>query len=506
MAGNPLLALSVETPDVGGSYAAGQQQATQQKASRLSAMIDQFKLKQAQDAETKQNSLEQLYQQNGPGIASGDENALGQLAKIDPNAAIETKGKLATQAASKATADKSKFDLAKEQLQEIGAHVQSVSSAPPEFQPMLYSRARSQLKAMGVDVSNMPEQYDPAYVKQQGEATLTALQQLDKHQKDAELAQKNANSPFTAGPDGKPIANQAVQDFEVRKAGEPARIAGVNQLALEKAKEGDAATPPELAATDPASGSILAQTGLSMPAFLALTGHAAQLPRDKASRDAAFKQAQEFANKRGVDVSTLTSQYQAYNETLNSNIKRVNQTRIMEGELQGTLDNLKPVSDAAGLGALRIENIAKAFAGQETNDPIVEQYAFQLNQLRSELAAYNGALQGRSGQSLNIQDYAEAERVIKSGFSTKAADGLRKAVSAATEKMSGVLNKNVDTARKSVWDLFGVGGNYKPQNGGAAQPGALPAEAKSKLKEGTVTTFGNGQKWTLHNGQPAQVP
>lgn len=466
MAGNPLLALSVQTPDIAGNFAEGQQQATTQRTARLSALIDQFKLQQAQSTAAKQGQLEQLYRDNGPGIASGDENALGQLAKIDPNAAIETKGKLATQAASAATSAKSKYDLAREQVDFVGSQAQSILSAPAEFRPMLYTRAIAQAKAMGIDTSNAPSEYSDAAVKQLADQSIKAKDQIDQHQKDADLAQKNANAPFTAGPDGKPVANKAVQDYEIRKAGEPGRVAGANQLALEKQKEGDAATPPELAATDSASGSILAQTGLSMPAFLALTGHAAQLPRDKASRDAAFKQAEEFANKRGVDVSTLTSQYQAYNETLNSNIKRVNQTKIMEGEIQGTLDNLKPVSDAAGLGTLRIENIGKVFAGQETNDPIVEQYAFQLNQLRSELAAYNGALQGRSGQSLNIQDYAEAERVIKSGFSSKAADGLLKAVSAATEKMSGVLNKNVDTARKSVWDLFGVGANYKPQSGG----------------------------------------
>ena len=33
----------------------------------------------------------------------------------------------------------------------------------------------------------------------------------------------------------------------------------------------------------------------------------------------------------------------------------------------------------------------------------------------------------------------------------------------------------------------------------------LPQEAISKLKEGQVTTFGNGQKWTLENGQPVQI-
>lgn len=36
-------------------------------------------------------------------------------------------------------------------------------------------------------------------------------------------------------------------------------------------------------------------------------------------------------------------------------------------------------------------------------------------------------------------------------------------------------------------------------------PMALPPTARARLKEGQVTTFGNGQRWTLKNGQPVQV-
>jgi hypothetical protein len=214
---------------------------------------------------------------------------------------------------------------------------------------------------------------------------------------------------------------------------------------------------------DPNSQSILAQTGLSLPGFMALTGDSSKLPRDKASRNRAFKEAEAFANARGVDASTLASQYKAYNETLESNIKRVNNTKIMEGELAGTIDNLKPVADAAGMGRLRVGNLAKQFAEGEFNDPTMQQYAFQLNQLRAELAGYNGALQGRTGASLTENDYHEAERVIKNGLDSGAADGLLKSVHSATEKMRGVLESSVDNSRKAVWDLFGVGGKFKPQ-------------------------------------------
>jgi hypothetical protein len=37
-------------------------------------------------------------------------------------------------------------------------------------------------------------------------------------------------------------------------------------------------------------------------------------------------------------------------------------------------------------------------------------------------------------------------------------------------------------------------------------PTVLPPAAMARLREGTVTTFGNGQKWTLQGGQPVQVP
>lgn len=45
----------------------------------------------------------------------------------------------------------------------------------------------------------------------------------------------------------------------------------------------------------------------------------------------------------------------------------------------------------------------------------------------------------------------------------------------------------------------------------AAQPAQAPAQAPppqvlQSLKEGVIATFGNGQKWTLRNGQPVQVP
>lgn len=62
-------------------------------------------------------------------------------------------------------------------------------------------------------------------------------------------------------------------------------------------------------------------------------------------------------------------------------------------------------------------------------------------------------------------------------------------------------------------DLLGTGGGTvtvtKPPGGGAAPvtppPAAAAAPPASKLKEGMVTTFENGQSWTLRGGKPQRV-
>ena len=51
-------------------------------------------------------------------------------------------------------------------------------------------------------------------------------------------------------------------------------------------------------------------------------------------------------------------------------------------------------------------------------------------------------------------------------------------------------------------DLPGQRGGGMLDEGTATE---LPPAALNKLKEGVVTTFSNGQKWTLRNGKPAQV-
>lgn len=265
---------------------------------------------------------------------------------------------------------------------------------------------------------------------------------------------------------GTPIT-QGVQDYTARGEFKNAAARAQGKASVPDASGNDGAGDIDAYAStapDPLSRAITGQTGMSYPTFQVLTGDLSKLPKGK-ERDKALQSAREFANKNNVDPATLAAQYKAYTKTLQSNIERNNQTKIMEDELTGTIANLQPVSDAAGNGNLRIGNVANLFAGKEFNDPMVSQYAFHLNQLRTELAAYSAATQGRTGNNITLQDMNEAQHVIMQGLNSRSAGGLQKAVDAATHKMDTVLQRNIKLTNKAIWGLFGVGDQYEKVNG-----------------------------------------
>jgi hypothetical protein len=241
-------------------------------------------------------------------------------------------------------------------------------------------------------------------------------------------------------------------------------------LAISKSAGAASAEPTVELAGDPESRNVLSQTGLNMNAFYWITGQGGKLSRDAATRTRAGKDAEAWSRRHNVDVSTLPSQYKTYNDVLGANISRLNNTKIMEQELQGTIENLQGVVKQDDLSKLRVANVMKIWAGQEVNDDLAQQYALHLGQLRNELAAYYAATQGRTGNNIMLSDERDAERIIRNGLSRGSLDGLATAITNSTSKMGTVMGGSVDRARKSIWDLFGVGQNYKDTAGGGGAP------------------------------------
>jgi hypothetical protein len=75
-------------------------------------------------------------------------------------------------------------------------------------------------------------------------------------------------------------------------------------------------------------------------------------------------------------------------------------------------------------------------------------------------------------------------------------------LSAAQIKAGNAAPPELAQAIAEARAQFGTGASPAKAQTPASQ---LPAQARSQLKAGQVTTFGNGQRWTLRNGQPARV-
>ena len=408
-----------------------------------------------------------------------------------------------------AKADKAQLDAMGARGAMLGQQIGAILSAPEPNRPALYKQVVQSLMQQGVITGETMEQIPAEYpgddiLQWQYDSTLTMQQQIERRQKEAEAKRQETAQAETGRHNIAMETKQAEPTGDLREfkevfypgyleeTGKPksAKTEMEAWKEFQKSKSATAAVipgrdvpyPPEVEAQrkrlnppggaaqassipesviDPTSQSILAQTGLSYPAFMVITGQMGSLPRDVATRRAAMTEAQQWANTRGVDVSTIGSQYKTYNEVLSRNIARVNNTKIMEAELQGTIENLQGVVNDKDLKGLRFVNVAKVWAGQEVNDSLAQQYAMHLYQLRTELAAYGAATQGRSGNEINIADLREAETTIKNGISSGSLQGLATAVANSTEKMKGIMDKSVQAARKAVWDLFGVGQNFK---------------------------------------------
>jgi len=251
-----------------------------------------------------------------------------------------------------------------------------------------------------------------------------------------------------------------LKQLQIQKAG-----LDVQKTSMEIAQLNDPSLTDPIV-TDPQSSSILAQTGLSMPAFAYLTQGTSALTRmTAAQRKQYMSEAASWANKNNIDISTFGAQYGALSKTVGANLLRNNQAKVAESELAATVTNLSTAATEAGLSNLKGLNVAKIWAGQQLNTPAQATYKFHLEQLRNEFALYNAALSGQIDVNGNVRqiteaDMKKADEIIQNGFAAGSLDGFSKGLNASMSKMGTVLQSSINAQNKQVWNLFGVGDKY----------------------------------------------
>jgi hypothetical protein len=314
-----------------------------------------------------------------------------------------------------------------------------------------------------IQLSQMEKENDRAYAEKQDLIKVQSTLMASAVQQKAPSSVVQAISSATTQMDAISAAGVFGGDMMAQQI----QRAQLSKLQTEAAALNNPAASDSIV-SDPNSASILAQTGLSMPAFAYLTQGTTALTRMTASQRLQYiNEAQNWANTKGIDVSTLKSQYSALGKTVEANVLRNNQAKVAESEIDATLTNLKEAAQAEGLSSLKVANVAKLFAGKQFNDNDVTRYAFHLNQLRNEMAMYNAAAAGQIDANGNIREIAKsemdriAEQTITNGIANGGIDGLETALKASVSKMGTVLQSSISAQNRQVWDLFGVGSNYK---------------------------------------------
>lgn len=352
---------------------------------------------------------------------------------------------------------KAKMEVQALESDYFGAMAAGIKAA--NYEPMAVQWALSEAEADGHDVTAIKQQLDQ---NPQGKVDSLIQQSPTQRKLMGEEADRKLERDQETRAGMEAMERIAATNRDDRRQSE----ALAETMRHNRATEAAAALPTQdpqggvAAPLDPTSQDLMSQAGLTYNGFLTLTGRMSQLPRDRATRAQASAEVAAWARERGMDVSTLASQYKAYNEALESNIERYNRTLLAEGEIASSVTNLIGAAKDSGLNDVRAINAAKQWLKGELNDPNAAQYAFFLNQLVNDIALYNAASQGRAALQADMED---AKSVVQRGVAAGSLTGMQKAITQSVEKMGTVLEGSVNRSRKNVWELFGVGDKYRPK-------------------------------------------
>ena len=161
-------------------------EAMQGQQNQLMLQMNRAKIADYQRSQQEENKLADVYRSAVGADGKTDRNALytgAAAAGLGARLPALQKGyadldeSAAKTAKEQGLAEKAQFEQAREQISFMG---QIISAAKD---PASYAQGRQLMAARGMDVSQIPEQYDPAYVAQAGQQTMTMAQRIEQEYK-----------------------------------------------------------------------------------------------------------------------------------------------------------------------------------------------------------------------------------------------------------------------------------------------------------------------------------
>jgi hypothetical protein len=354
---------------------------------------------------------------------------------------------------------------------EVGNTANAIMQAPPEKQAAEYAQQRQRLISSGLArPEDIPEEFDPDWVKLHAALGMGAVQYAETELK------KRADSRAQAEEDRKArldeltrfsqgIDNVGSQEEYTAKRNElspanralvaatwsPQNVATIKRLALtaEQQQQADQAatiaaeTHRHNVAGEEAKPEPKTYTGDLRAALVAIGAKDPDNPTaDEASK--ALDRIKPAAGEKPVAKSTLVS--------------------IENDKAKAIRDSKKAYDKDLA------ENVITKPGKQPTPSEqasIDQAWDDHVERLQDAQLAYENALTTATGHDVGHNDWADRLR--------------RPGAAAAPSAPAAAATPNKPTATEP------------------------PPEAKAKLKPGIVTTFNNGQKWTLRNGKPTQI-
>lgn len=203
----------------------------------------------------------------------------------------------------------------------------------------------------------------------------------------------------------------------------------------------------------------------------------------------------------GKDLAAAKANFMAQSAGARTAAVREANIDTAVNEAKGTFPEVLRTSAALPRSDWTPVNAALEFYRQKSGSPEQRQFGAAI---QAAVTAYSQAMSRTGANSVYAQQHAaeilshtDGPEALKASIDQLNTE-MAIAKAAPEETRQGILNRILGVKEPAATGAT-------PPAAGATAP-ALPDAAKAQLKEGQVTTFGNGQKWTLKNGQPAQVP
>lgn len=171
--------LGIQAPKIA-TVQENETQAAKLRREFLEQNVAAFRLQKEQREAQAEQQMQEVLQKHGGNI----EAALPEITSLSPELGMKLSTSLAQQ---KKTALDLKLGELKQRQEEVGFVGQLMGSAAD---PESYSRARETLEKSGVDVSGLPEQFDPAIIREIGVRALTVKERLDAEMKQIDDARQ----------------------------------------------------------------------------------------------------------------------------------------------------------------------------------------------------------------------------------------------------------------------------------------------------------------------------